>query len=190
MKKIISAAEKLGKKIRITAVSLVSAAGLVIISDIIFQWSYTLDPVIVVGAGKVAAGIAVACAVAALGYYLLRTLYIRLKKSSVIISPAADAFIRDLTAVFRHLHTTFGASAISLLIIHFYIIFFVAYGREINKMTISGMGAFILLSVLGMLGYILLKNLQNKKIRITHRSAAFLMVVAFFVHKVFIFFRV
>ena len=189
MKKVIFAAEKIGKNIRYISIFLFSITSLFIAGDLYFKWLISVVPAYIFGAGKISARIAAVCAIAAICYFLLRTLYVKLKKSSMIIPAAVDIFLRDLTAVFRHLHMTFGVAAISFVLMHFYLIFYLSYGFDFNIKTITGFGAFFLIACLAMLGLALFNNLKNKKIRVAHRIVAMIMITALIVHKAFTIFR-
>ncbi|MGL4368912.1 MAG: hypothetical protein ACRCUT_04465 [Spirochaetota bacterium] len=186
MKKLLAAASVIGSQYRKIFIVLLSASAFIIAGDIFFRWSSLISPESVVKMGGSFGGIAAAFAVAALSYYLLRSGYIALKKSTLIVPPAADFFLKDCVALMRDLHTVCGAAAITSLLLHFYIIFIVAYGYQLNGMILTGFAAAAVFLVLASLGMILYRDRQNIRVRRSHRIIAFLAFAAFIIHRIII----
>jgi hypothetical protein len=113
--------------------------------------------------------------------YVLREIYMKLRKEKIVLSKNIEAFYRSLMTNTHQLHPVLGVIAIYLAILHGYFIW-LRESSGFDFVILFGIAAFILLLILLYVGQKIRLNVQNKQLRSTHKVLGFLFFLLYILH--------
>lgn len=129
--------------------------------------------------GKLFGVLAVQCGVVAVLYYVVRELYIWLRKKHFQITESFDAYWKSALKILRLSHPFFGFLAIAFSFLHGYFLWYLVFHFRFDLTINFGFLAFLFFLVTVLLG----QGLRLKhKLHQQHRIFAVLFFVAYIIH--------
>lgn len=187
MKKFVLRLGRLADKVFVLAFMMLTIFVCAIIADdVVTGWSVKIKPESLLLWVRYAARIGVLFVLMALCYYILRSIYVSLSRKEKKLHPAIDQSFKTAVPFMRSFHPLIGATALSILALHGYFVFYRIYGLGLDPITLSGMTTFTILLLIGIMGLRLRKSPANKTIRLIHRSFAFLLLAGFLTHRIIV----
>jgi len=113
--------------------------------------------------------------------YLLREVYMKLRKEKIVLSKNIETVYRSLMTNIHQLHPVLGVIAIYLAILHGYFIW-LRESIALNFVIVFGIAAFALLLILLYVGQKIRSDAQNKQLRYMHKISGFLFFVLYICH--------
>jgi hypothetical protein len=158
----------------------------IIADDIVTGWSSSMKPESLLLWVRYAARTGILLILMAFLYLILRSTAVSAAKRGRKMPHIIDRFLKITVPLSRSVHPLIGVTALSVLALHGYFVFYRIYGLGIDPMTLSGATVFIILLLIGIAGLRLRKHPSNKTIRLIHRSFAFLLLAGFIVHRILV----
>ena len=156
---------------------------LVIVLIVLDSRGYTADlsNKAIRGFGKQMGVLTIIVAVVAFLNYLLREIYIKIKKEKISLTQKFEEIYRNMMKNVRLLHPALGTIALYLATLHAYFIWL----RGSTRITVTtglGLSTFILLLLLLYVGLKIRLDAQNKQLRYKHKLLAYLFFALYLGH--------
>lgn len=161
-----------------------TVAGLLLDSQ--FQFLSQLPARTVKGLGKSMGEGALNAAFLALAYYVGREVLVLLRKRGVLDAKGIGEYLVSGLAILRSIHPLAGTLAVSLALLHAYIMLFVWTGF-IGQATINGgLVALAAIGLVAVLGVVVRLVPAKMGARVAHRYGAALFIAAYAIHKLYL----
>jgi hypothetical protein len=147
--------------------------------QVIYHSSNRLIKSIGKGFGELTANIALL----ALGYYLLREAYVASLKRKIPMPSELVPYVKTGISILRFLHPVAGVLAISLAIMHGYIMWVIWGGLSRGLVLASGFLTLLAALILGGLGWGIQRRQASVFFRQKHKMIAFLALIFYVFHK-------
>jgi hypothetical protein len=171
------------RKKMITPVSLILLFTGIIIIDIIYEFSADYPIEILFQYASLMGIASIFFFILAGSFFISRIAYTFIAKKSLLPSALMHIFQRNILLL-KKIHPTFGALAISLALLHGYILFFRVFPFETDSDIISGFFVLSINVLTGLSGVLLIYTASNRAIRHIHRIlasiTAFLAIIHWF----------
>lgn len=183
LKKVENISKALSAQFARIGVVLFVLALAVIVIDVQFAFLGQFPRLTVRSAGKTAAKIGIIASFLAVAYYLLREMYVQAKKRKLALSAVIDTMVKACISSLRYLHSLLGVCALSLLLVHAYIMLSGWRGPIVHPRVYSGLAALVFIGALAILGLKLRALPTQRTFRSLHRYLAAGFILSYVVHK-------
>ncbi|MDF2502158.1 MAG: hypothetical protein K0Q77_2872 [Anaerosporomusa subterranea] len=183
IKKIENMSKALSAQFAIIGTIVFALTVAIIFFDVQFAFLSQFPRPTVRSVAKTVAKIAIVASFLAVAYYLLREMYLQARKRKLALSAVSDAFVKACISGLRYLHPLFGVCALSLLLVHAYIMFSGWRGPIAHPRVYSGVAALLFISALAILGLKLRQLPAQRMCRSLHRYLAAGFILSYVVHK-------
>lgn len=147
----------------------------------VMGYTATLSGKTIRGFGKTMGSFTIIIAAFAFLNYVLREVYMKLRKEKIALSKNLEMFYRSLMTNFHQIHPVLGIIAIYLAILHGYFIW-LRGGIALNFVVLFGLAVFVLLLILLYIGQKIRSDAQNKQLRYKHKISGFLFFIVYICH--------
>lgn len=135
--------------------------------------------------GETMGKLAVLMVLAAILYYLAREAFVTARANKLKIPSWLESKAVQLISWLRLMHPLFGLLALSLVLMHGYIMWWVWAAGNYNLAVLSGLAAAVLLGFLALVGALIRLLPKRISLRLLHRLGGYGFVVALVVHRIF-----
>lgn len=129
--------------------------------------------------GKLFGTLAIQCGIVAVLYYVVRELYVWLRKKHIQIIGSFDAYWKSALKILRLVHPLFGFLAVIFSFIHGYFLWYRVFHLELDFTLTFGIFAFLILVITALLGQRM--RLQHK-LHQKHRVFAISFLIIYVIH--------
>jgi hypothetical protein len=152
-----------------------------IVANIYFNDLATVGTRVIKQTGKELGSLGLVFTVAACSYYAVRKAYVYGCKKSAVIKQH-QSFFSFTILVLRRLHIWFGVLAMTFIVDHGYLMWFVQKNGIFNNQLKTGLIVTVFFCVLGFLGTLIRIYPAMIKFRLAHRYFAFLILIGCLMH--------
>jgi hypothetical protein len=175
------------RKKMIIPVSLIFLFSIIIIIDAIYECSASYPIEILFHYASILGVASLFFFALAISFFISRITYTFIAKQSLLPSSIMHTFKRTIL-ILQKVHPTFGTIAISLALLHSYILFFRIFPFETDSDITSGFFVLSLYILTGLFGLLVIIKSYNHVIRHIHRILSSITTFLILIHLFFVLF--